>query len=44
MGIKTSIKQSTVNPEQVIEEYAETCDLVRKNIANLNQSIAVQVC
>lgn len=33
-----------VDPDQVIEEYATTCDLVRKNINNLSQSIAVQVC
>ncbi|KAL5960690.1 Spectrin beta chain [Taenia solium] len=42
MDTEKSVKESRVNPEQVIEEYAETCDLVRKNIINLNQSIAIQ--
>lgn len=32
-----------VDPDQVIEEYATACDLVRNNIANLSQNIAIQV-
>ncbi|KAH9284759.1 Spectrin beta chain [Echinococcus granulosus] len=39
---ESPVKEPRVNPVQVIEEYAETCDLVRKNINNLNQSIAIQ--
>ncbi|KAM7535121.1 hypothetical protein Aperf_G00000095644 [Anoplocephala perfoliata] len=31
-----------VDPDQVIEEYATTCDLVRDNITNLSQNIAIQ--
>lgn len=35
--------ESRIDPDQVIEEYASTCDLVRRNITNLGQRIAVQV-
>ncbi len=38
-----AVKESAVNPEQVIDDYGDTCDLVRANIANLQQIIAVQV-
>ncbi|VDM31473.1 unnamed protein product [Hydatigera taeniaeformis] len=42
MDNDASVNRDPVNPEQVIKEYAEACDLVRKNINNLNQSIAIQ--
>lgn len=37
-----AVKKVQVNPEQVIDDYGDTCDLVRCNIANLHQIINIQ--
>nr|CDS27545.1 spectrin beta chain [Hymenolepis microstoma] len=41
-GAEPTGEEIGVDPDQIIEEYASTCDLFRRNITNLEQSIAVQ--
>ncbi|VDN96151.1 unnamed protein product [Rodentolepis nana] len=41
-GAEPSGEDIGTDPDQIIEEYASTCDLIRRNITNLEQSIAVQ--